>query len=81
MRIRVLYFQNLKKVTGSAEEPVDVSSGATVGDLASILAGRHPALAPLLPSVLFAVNEEHALRDRPLGEGDTVAVMPPFSGG
>lgn len=81
MRIRVLYFQNLKKVTGSAEEPVDVSEGTTVGDLAAILADRHPALAPHLPSVLFAVNEEHALRDHRLVEGDTLAVMPPFSGG
>lgn len=81
MRVQVLYFQNVRKVTGSPGEPVDVSDGCTVGQLAELLAGLHPGLRPALGSLLFAVNEEHVKRGHLLQSGDTVAVMPPFSGG
>lgn len=81
MRVQLLYFQNVRKLTGSQGEPVDVSEGCTVGQLAEILAERHPALRPALASLLFAVNERHASRAEVLAPGDTVAVMPPFSGG
>lgn len=81
MRVQVLYFQNVRKLTGSPAEPVDVSDGCTVGQLAELLAGQHPGLRTALPSLLFAVNEEHATRGHILKSGDTVAVMPPFSGG
>lgn len=81
MRVRVLYFQNVRKITGKSEEPVDLDNGATVAVLAETLTARHPALAEALPSLLFAVNETHAGRNDRLQNGDTVAVMPPFSGG
>ena len=33
------------------------------------------------PGLLYAVNKEYAERDRPLADGDEVAVIPPVSGG
>jgi molybdopterin converting factor small subunit len=81
MRVQLLYFQNVRKITGSLGEPVDVSEGCTVGQLADLLAARHPGLRPALGSLLFAVNERHASRGDVLAPGDTIAVMPPFSGG
>lgn len=81
MRIRVLYFQNVRKITGIAEESLDLDGAPTVGDLAEELAGRHPGLRETLTSLLFAVNETHARPADRLSGGDTVAVMPPFSGG
>ncbi len=81
MRIRVLYFQNIRKVTGMNEETVEIENGATVGNLIDSLVKKSPALAAAVPSLLFAVNEVHARESDPLKEGDTVAVMPPFSGG
>jgi len=32
-------------------------------------------------SLLIAVNEEYCRPDRPLEEGDTLAIFPPVSGG
>ena len=42
---------------------------------------QFPALVPLLPNVLIAVNEEYAADDRLIVPGSRVAVIPPVSGG
>lgn len=81
MRVQVLYFQNVRKITGKTGESVEIGPGATVGQLADTLAGRHAGLQAALPSLMFAVNETHAGRADRLNDGDTVAFMPPFSGG
>jgi molybdopterin converting factor subunit 1 len=81
MRVNLLYFQSVRKLTATPGEPLDLPDGATVADLARALARRYPALEVSFPSLLFAVNEEHANRATTLHDADTVAVMPPFSGG
>lgn len=81
MKIHVLYFQNVRKLTGCGDESLDLETGATLDTLTQELIRRHPALASSLPSLLFAVNEEHATRNDVLHPDDRVAVMPPFSGG
>lgn len=81
MRVRILYFQDVKRRTGIPEEDLDVPQSTTVAELAERIVALHPAVGPLSRSLLFAVNEEHATRDQALAEGDTVALMPPFSGG
>ena len=49
---------------------------ASVGDVwAALDLGDEP------PGLLYAVNQEYAERDRPLAEGDEVALIPPVSGG
>jgi molybdopterin converting factor subunit 1 len=81
VNVRLLYFQNVRKLTGESAATLALADGATIADLMETLVQRHPALRSSLPSLLFAVNEEHARRSTVLREGDTVAVMPPFSGG
>ena len=67
--------------TLSISEPV-----ATVADLVEVLDRRIPGFrAQLDDSVFnFAVNDEMLLyraRERRLADGDTVAIIPPISGG
>jgi molybdopterin converting factor subunit 1 len=81
MRTRVLLFAALRDSAGGREVTVDLPSGATVSDLRDRLAASHPRLAPLLPNVAVAVNEEYAPSDQALNEGDVVALIPPVSGG
>jgi molybdopterin converting factor small subunit len=45
------------------------------------LVERYPALGPLAPGLRYAVNEEFASPDRELRDRDTLALVPPVSGG
>ena len=53
----------------------------TVADLRAALGERLPALAPLLSTVMIAVDEEYAGDDVPISPGSRLAVIPPVSGG
>lgn len=81
IRIRVLFFATARLHAGVPEADLIVPTGSTVGGALDLLAGLYPRLAPLLPSLLVAVDEEWAPRSAALKGGDTVAVMPPVSGG
>ncbi len=83
--MRVRYFAWLRQRTGVAEEEIDPPAEVrTVGDLARYLARRHPRLGEVLESrgvVRFAVNQEYADADTPVGPRDEVAFFPPVTGG
>jgi molybdopterin synthase catalytic subunit len=81
VRISVLLFGQARELAGTAETSLEIDAGATVGDAVAELEARFPALAPLDRVLLTAVNETYATRSEPIGEGDTLAVFPPVSGG
>ena len=74
MKVRVRLFAGLRERAGwSARE---LEGPATVADVwAALDLGDEPA------GLLYAVNKEYAQRDRPLADGDEIAVIPPVSGG
>src|SRR5688572_25526809 len=74
MHVTVKLFAGLRERAGWSER--DVVAGPTVGDVWGALGlGDEP------PGLLYAVNKEYAERNRPLAEGDEVALIPPVSGG
>ena len=82
MKVVVLYFAALRELLGISEETiVDVSGPLPVHAFAELLGQRHPVLVPRLASVRFAVNESFASASDPIEDGDTVALIPPVSGG
>jgi MoaE-MoaD fusion protein len=81
IRISVLLFGQARELAGAGEASLEVAAGATVGDAIARLEERFPALAPLDRVLLTAVNETYATRGEPIGDGDTLAVFPPVSGG
>jgi molybdopterin converting factor subunit 1 len=81
VRIVVRLFALARQRAGRAEVEVELAEGATVGDLKRALAAKVPDLAPLLPSVLIAVQAEYAPDDQPIPAGADVALIPPVSGG
>jgi len=81
MRVRVLFFGQLKEITGVAQEDAELSEGARVEDLFERYGRRFPRLAEFRPSVAASVNQEYALWRAPLSSGDEVAFLPPVSGG
>jgi MoaE-MoaD fusion protein len=71
--VRVRLFAGLRERAGWSQREVEA---ATVGDVWRALElGDEPA------GLLYAVNKEYATPERPLSDGDEVAVIPPVSGG
>jgi len=81
MRVRVLFFGQLKDIAGVSQEDAELSEGARVEDLYERYARRFPRLAEFRPSVAASVNQEYAEWRASLSSGDEVAFLPPVSGG
>jgi MoaE-MoaD fusion protein len=81
MQIRVLFFGVLKDLMGRSMDTVDLPAGARVDDLLSRYLQGSRRLQEMVPSLALSVNQEYAQSDRPLQEGDEVALLPPVSGG
>lgn len=80
MRIRVLMFGPIADAVGRDEVVLELAEGARAGDVAPALRERHPELVAGGAHAL-AVNATYAEADRPLVDGDEVALIPPVSGG
>jgi molybdopterin synthase catalytic subunit len=80
MRVDVRCFASLREVAlGHCELALD--EGAAIADAWTLMVGRFPGLAPHRPYVRAARNGRYAGWDEPLAEGDSVAFLPPVSGG
>jgi molybdopterin synthase sulfur carrier subunit len=77
--IRLLYFAILREKLGKQEEMLEFSG--SVEELRKLLVEREPHLEDVLKVCLFAVNQEYVKEDFILKGGETVAVIPPVSGG
>jgi MoaE-MoaD fusion protein len=76
MRVVVRLFAGLREQAGTGERELELPEGALLGDVWSGLGlGDEPL------GLLYALNREYADRERPLTDGDEVAVIPPVSGG
>src|SRR5690349_13615164 len=81
IKITVLLFGRAREIAANSSLDIELASPATVEDAFAALKGRFPALAGMERSLLFAVNEEYAARGQALSNRDTLAVLPPVSGG
>jgi molybdopterin converting factor subunit 1 len=81
MRVRVLFFGQLKDITGVAQEEAELSEGARVQDLFERYGRKFPRLAEFRASIAASVNQEYSNWRAPLSSGDEVAFLPPVSGG
>jgi molybdopterin synthase catalytic subunit len=81
VRVRVLFFGQLKEIVGLAQDEAELSDGARVEDLFERYGRRFPKLAEFRPSVAASVNQEYAGWRALLSAGDEVAFLPPVSGG
>ncbi len=81
MRVRVLFFGQIKEITGTFEEVVEVLEGGDLRGLFESYAGRFPRLEAMRHAVVLARNQEFADPSALLSDGDEVAFLPPVSGG
>ena len=81
IKINVLLFGACREVAGAEELNFVLDAPADVGAAWQEIKTRFPNLERFERSALFAVNEEHARKEQPLNDGDTMAIFPPVSGG
>src|SRR3954447_5928622 len=81
MRVQVLFFGQLKDLTGKAAESLSLGEPATVRDVLHHYSEKYTSLLKLSPSLALSVNQEYAAKDSPLRDGDGIALLPPVSGG
>jgi len=81
IKVNVLLFGACREVAGVSELNCDLTAPADVAGAWNEIKTRFPNLEKFERSALFAVNEEHARKDDPLKDGDTLAIFPPVSGG
>ncbi|MGB9431375.1 MAG: molybdopterin converting factor subunit 1 [Candidatus Acidiferrum sp.] len=81
LRVKVLFFGPVREFTGIAEETIELPNGATLADLFDRYAARFPRLATFRASLVASRNQEFASWDTLLTEDDTIAFLPPVSGG
>jgi MoaE-MoaD fusion protein len=81
MHVRVLLFGILKDTFPEVPDSLQMPAGATVATLLDHFRARAPRQEQLWKSLAVAVNQQYAVQDHPLADGDEVALLPPVSGG
>ena len=84
MKIKVLYFGELRELVKTAQETVELAEGSSVGDLVHMLQSRPDPWQGALnaPDPLrIAVNQEMAQANTMLSTNAEVALFRPVTGG
>jgi molybdopterin synthase catalytic subunit len=81
VRVKVLFFGQLKDIAGRSEDAAEVQAGATLESLFDHYAAQFPRMRDLRPSIVIARNQQFAHSATPVSDGDEIAFLPPVSGG
>ena len=81
MRVRVLFFGQLKDLVGCSSDEAEFEPGARLETVFEHYASQHPRLRNMATSVAMARNQSFASASELIEDGDEVAIMPPVSGG
>ncbi len=81
MRVRVLFFGQLKDLVGRSSDEIDLPAGSSLETVFRHYSSQVPRLAEMAGSIAMARNLQFARPTEAVEEGDEVAIMPPVSGG
>jgi molybdopterin synthase catalytic subunit len=79
--VRILFFAQLKDLTGKNRITLQIPAGTTVAGLRQILETQFPLLQTRIKTTLVSINQEFALDGDLIPEGAEIALFPPVSGG
>ena len=81
MKVRLLFFAVLRDIAGSDEQELSLEEGATAADVWQSLRATYAKLADYTQPPMVAINEEYAMPEAVLRDGDELAFIPPVAGG
>jgi MoaE-MoaD fusion protein len=81
VRVKVLFFGQLRDIVGLSEEQLEVAEGQTLETVFARYAGRYPRLNELRKSIVLAQNQQFSEPSSCVADGDEIAFLPPVSGG
>ena len=81
MQCEVLLFAQLAEAIGETRLTIDLPEESTVADALHKLAETHEPIKRMSAHIAVAVNEQYAPRETVLQSGQTIALIPPVSGG
>lgn len=81
MKVRVLFYAQLRDAVGMRDLDVEVAEGATVRDLVEQIYARQPGLRQHDKSILIGAGVEFVDRNYKLSPGEEISIMPPVQGG
>ena len=81
MKLKILFFSQIKEIFGESERTLDVPEDTTIEGVLHVLSAHSQAdFFKNLP-LIFAVNENFENLDKTLRNADVLAIMTPMSGG
>ena len=80
MKIKALFFGMSRDLAEQSSVTIELKDGITVGLFRDLLAKKYPKFSEM-DSFAIAVNESYAEQGFILSDNDTVAIIPPVSGG
>lgn len=81
MRVRLLFFAQYRDAAGTEALDLELPPGADVAALVAAVRARGGGLEGLPAEPVVAVNRSYATLERPLADGDEIALLPPVAGG
>ncbi len=78
--IKVLFFGMSKDVTGKSNESIELDAQLSVKDFEELLMLKYPGLKDI-GEFAIALNEAYASGEQLISNHDTLAIIPPVSGG
>jgi MoaE-MoaD fusion protein len=81
VRVRILFFGQLKDVIGKSEDTQEIPPGTTLSALLAGYGTRFPKFQLFAASIACSINQEYATTETVLQEGDEIGLLPPVSGG
>ncbi|MEE9129735.1 MAG: MoaD/ThiS family protein [Phycisphaerales bacterium] len=81
MHCTVLLFAQLAESIGSDRLILQLPDGATIEHALNTLASQHEIIASMRDTLAVAIDDCYCARNTTLNDGDTLALIPPVSGG
>lgn len=81
MTVQVLLFAAARQTAGESSASVELTAGATYGELKAALAEQFPSLAPIVSVSRLAAGGEFVSEESLVDSAAELAMIPPVSGG